>query len=75
MTNKSEEQTLTEQAVTAMRDAVRHVVEDHRRRNRPLATWENGQVVYRHPDSGQVVKEVHVPYMIKPENKIRESER
>ncbi len=67
MKQKTQEQTLTEKAVAAMKDAVRGVVEDHRRRKRPLATWENGQVVYRDADSGQVVREDSVPYVTKPD--------
>ncbi len=67
MNEKTEEKTLTEKAVAAMKDAVRGVVEDHCRRNRPLATWENGQVVYRDASSGQVVREGAVPYLTKRE--------
>jgi len=62
MKQETQEQTLTEKAVTAMKDAVRGVVEDHRRRKRPLSTWENGKVVYRDPVSGQTVREDSVPY-------------
>jgi hypothetical protein len=59
---KKKEQSLTEKAVEAMRAAVRAVREDHRRRNRPLATWENGKVVYRDADSGEAVQEDSVVY-------------
>ncbi len=62
MKQEVQEQTLTEKALTAMKDAVRGVVEDHRRRKRPLTTWENGKVVYRDPVSGQAVREDSVPY-------------
>jgi hypothetical protein len=55
-------QTLTEKAVEAMQTSVRIVMEDHRRRNRPVATWEDGKVVYRDADSGQTVREDSVPY-------------
>lgn len=64
---KNENQTLTEKAVEAMRASVRTVREEHRRRNRPLATWEDGKVVYRDADSGQTVKEDSVPYRTKSE--------
>lgn len=40
---------LTEMAVAAMEAAVRKVVEDHRRRGRPLAVWEGGRVVMKMP--------------------------
>jgi hypothetical protein len=36
---------LTEKAVAAMRAAVARVVEDHRRRGKPLAVWRDGRVV------------------------------
>lgn len=62
MKKETQEQTLTEKALTAMKDAVRGVVEDHRRRKRPLSTWEHGKVVYRDPVSGQLVREDSVPY-------------
>ena len=54
---KQENNLLTNKAVAAMKAAVRNVVEDHRRRGRPLATWANGKVVYRHPENGQIVSE------------------
>jgi hypothetical protein len=59
-TNHSQD--LSEKAVAAMKAAVRGVMEDHRRRRRPLALWENGKVVYRDADSGQTVREDSVPY-------------
>lgn len=43
--NTNHSQDLSEKAVAAMKAAVRGVVEDHRRRRRPLASWENGKVV------------------------------
>ncbi len=64
---KENEQTLTEKAVEAMKASVRAVVDDHRRRNRPLATWEDGKVVYRDAASGQAVRERSVPYSAKKE--------
>ncbi len=36
---------LTEKAVAAMRAAVDRVVEDHRRRGKPLIVWRDGRVV------------------------------
>lgn len=59
---KNKNQTLTEKAVEAMRASVRTVREEHRRRNRPLATWKDGKVVYRDANSGQTVHEDSVPY-------------
>jgi len=40
---KPSKQSLTQMAVKAMTDAVAKVVEDHRRRGRPLAVWRNGR--------------------------------
>jgi hypothetical protein len=40
---KPNKQSLTQMAVKAMTDAVAKVVEDHRRRGRPLAVWRNGK--------------------------------
>jgi hypothetical protein len=37
---------LTEKAMQAMNDAVAKVVEDHRRRGRPLAVWRQGKAVW-----------------------------
>lgn len=61
MTPKRED-TLTTKAVAAMRDAVRNVVEDHRRRGRPLVLWRDGQVVREMPAQTQAVHETTTPY-------------
>jgi len=55
-------QTMTAKAVAAMKAAVCTVVEEHRRRKRPLSTWENGKVVYREVDTRKVVHEDSAPY-------------
>lgn len=55
-------ESLADQAVAAMKQAVRGVVEDHRRRNRPLATWRNGKVVYRDPHSRKILCEEREAY-------------
>lgn len=64
---KKEEQTLTEKAVEAMKASVRAVMEDHRRRNRPWSTWEEGKVVYRDARNGQPVLKDFVPHKTKHE--------
>ena len=38
--------TLTQQAMQALSHAVAKVVEDHRRRAKPLAVWRNGKAVW-----------------------------
>jgi len=37
--------TLQEKAFKALKEAVREVVEDHKRTGRPLSVWRNGKVV------------------------------
>lgn len=37
--------TLQAKAFKALKEAVREVVEEHRRSGRPLAVWRNGKVV------------------------------
>ena len=37
--------TLQAKAFKALKEAVREVVEEHRRTGRPLAVWQNGKVV------------------------------
>lgn len=56
------EDTLTKKAVAAMESAVRKVVDDHKRRNRPLAVWQDGKVVMLPPDRALVVRESPVKY-------------
>ncbi|MCQ9206360.1 MAG: hypothetical protein NG740_00540 [Omnitrophica bacterium] len=36
---------LQDKAVLALKEAVREVIELHRKANRPLAVWRNGKVV------------------------------
>ena len=43
--DSSEIDKLTEMAVCAMREAVAGVIEDHRRRGKPIAVWRDGKVV------------------------------
>ena len=62
MKKEISDQSLTRKAVAAMKDAVHGVVEDHCRRQRPLATWKNGRVVYKDAASGKIVREDSVSY-------------
>ena len=43
---KPSELSLTEKAMQALTDAVAKVIEDHRRRGRPLAVWRDGKAVW-----------------------------
>ncbi len=40
---------LRDKAVAAMQEAIAAVIEDHRRRNVPLAVWKNGKMVMLSP--------------------------
>ena len=41
---------LQDKAVVALKQAVRKVIERHKKSGRPLAVWENGKVVLISPD-------------------------
>lgn len=56
------ESTLTKKAVAAMESAVRKVVDDHKRRNRPLAVWQDGKVVMLSPKQALAVRESRAKY-------------
>jgi hypothetical protein len=43
---RRKKRSLTEMAMRALTDAVAKVVEDHRRRNMPLAVWRDGKAVW-----------------------------
>ncbi len=38
--------TLQDKAMLALKEAVKEVVERHKKERRPLAAWKNGKVVY-----------------------------
>jgi hypothetical protein len=43
---KSTKASLTQQAMQTLDNAVAKVIEDHRRRGRPLAVWRDGKAVW-----------------------------
>ena len=43
--------TLQDKAYAALKEAVRQVVERHKKTGRPLAVWKNGRVAYISPYS------------------------
>lgn len=47
---KGKEMSLKDKAIAAMEEAIAAVVEDHRRRNIPLAVWRDGKVVMLSPE-------------------------
>ncbi len=48
---------LTEQAMQALTNAVAKVVEDQRRRAKPLAVWRDGKAVWIPPKQATVLRE------------------
>ena len=42
---------LQDKAQAALKEAVRGVVERHKKTGRPLAVWQNGKVVYISPNT------------------------
>lgn len=48
---------LTRMALKAMQEAVNSVIEEHWRDGRPLASWENGKVVWLDPWKTETSKE------------------
>jgi hypothetical protein len=53
---------LTQMAMQAMTDAVAKVVEDHKRRGRPLAVWRNGKAVWIPAAEAVALRETPAPY-------------
>lgn len=53
---------LTQQAMQALADAVAKVVEDHRRRAKPLAVWRDGKAVWIPATEAGVLHEPPTPY-------------
>jgi len=53
---------LTEKATRALEEAVAEVVEDHRRRAKPLAVWRNGKAVWIPATETGALCEMPTPY-------------
>jgi hypothetical protein len=66
---KSNRSSLTQQAMQALADAVAKVVEDHRRRAKPLAVWRDGKAVWIPAAEIGTLHETPVPYRAKPHGK------
>jgi len=58
---KRTEPSLTQKAMRALADAVAKVVEDHRRRARPLAVWRDGRAVWVSASEVGAVRENPAP--------------
>ncbi len=64
---RSNKPSLTQQAMQALTDAVAKVVEEHRRRARPLAVWRDGKAVWIPTTETGVLRESPTPCDRKPE--------
>ncbi len=53
---------MTRKALTALQNAVAHVVEKHRREGRPLAEWQDGKAVLVPPGRPSLVRERPAAY-------------
>jgi hypothetical protein len=56
---------LTQKAIRALTEAVAEVVEDHRRRAKPLAVWRDGKAVWIPATEAGALRETPVPYRTK----------
>ncbi len=59
---KTTKPSLTQQAMRALTEAVAKVVEDHRRRGRPLAVWRDGAAVWMPATEAMALRETPTPY-------------
>jgi len=62
---KSSKPSLTQQAMQALSDAVAKVVEDHRRRAKPLAVWRDGKAVWIPAHEAGALREQTTTYRAK----------
>lgn len=56
----------SQMALTALRQAVARVMEDHRRRGKPVAIWKDGRVVWKNPDPPGKIQESPGSYETTP---------
>jgi hypothetical protein len=66
---KTSKSSLTQQAMQALADAVAKVVEDHRRRAKPLTVWRDGKAVWIPAMEIGALHETPAPYRTKPHDK------
>ncbi len=62
---KAKKPSLTQQATQAMADAVAKVIEDHRRRAKPMAVWRDGKAVWIPAPEAGALRETTAPYRVK----------
>lgn len=53
----------------ALAEAVAKVVEDHRRRAKPLAVWRDGKAVWIPAPDADALRETPIPYRLKSQGK------
>ncbi len=63
--NARKRSSLTQKSLQALTEAVAEVVEDHRRRARPLAVWRDGKAVWVPATQPGALRETHIPYRAK----------
>ena len=61
---------LTQKAMAALTSAVAKVVEDHRRRGRPLAVWRDGKAVWISASEAGAPRETMRPHRTRPPGSI-----
>ncbi len=61
--------TLTREAMQALTDAVAKVVEDHRRRAKPLAVWRDGKAIWIPATEAGALHETPIPQRGKTDDK------
>jgi hypothetical protein len=59
---KPTKSSLTQKAMRALAEAVAEVVEDHRRRAKPLAVWRDGKAVWIPATEAGALREKPKPY-------------
>lgn len=62
---KRNKPSLTQKAMQALVDAVAKVVEDHRRRAKPLALWRDGKAVWAPAPEAAALHETQASYRTK----------
>jgi hypothetical protein len=62
---KRKDLSLTEKATRALTDAVARVVEDHRRRQKPLAIWQDGRAIWISAAEADALRETPITYRTK----------
>ncbi len=62
---KKKQSSLTQKAMQALTESVAKVIEDHRRRGKPLAVWRNGRAVWVNAADLGTMHERPVPYRVK----------